>query len=84
MSGEEIKKYRLCVVIAGLLHDIGHCVLGHSYPKYVQDCGGEKPTEHETMGILIFQRLLKQEEIGRAFREKGLDEEASTTSSYQL
>ena len=51
MSDEEIKKYRLCVVVAGLLHDIGHCVLGHSYPRYAKNRGVTEITEHETMGI---------------------------------
>ena len=50
MNEEEIRQYRRCVVIAGLLHDIGHCVLGHSYPTYVKNCTNKEPIEHETPG----------------------------------
>ena len=76
MNGEE-KKYRLCVVVAGLLHDIGHCVLGHSYPQYAKMFTTKKITEHEKMGIKIFKRLLKRDEIVNAFRQQGLDATAS-------
>ena len=77
MNDEEIEKYRMCVVVAGLLHDIGHCVLGHSYPQYVKMFRNSKITEHETMGIEIFRRLLQHEEINDAFRQQGLDATAS-------
>ncbi|KAK8830462.1 hypothetical protein WA577_000458 [Blastocystis sp. JDR] len=73
MNDEEIEKYRMCVVVAGLLHDIGHCVLGHSYPQYVKMFRNSKITEHETMGIEIFRRLLQHEEIKIAFHGQGLD-----------
>ena len=76
MSEEEIEKYRMCVVVAGLLHDIGHCVLGHSYPQYVKLFRNSRITEHETMGIEIFRRLLQRDEIKNAFLEKGLDDTA--------
>ena len=84
MSDEENEKYRMCVVVAGLLHDIGHCVLGHSYPKYVKNCTKLEPTEHETMGILIIKRLLKREDIWNAFCENGLDEEADAKKNHRL
>ena len=77
MNDEEIEKYRMCVVVAGLLHDIGHCVLGHSYPQYVKMFRNSRITEHETMGIEIFRRLLQHEEINDAFRQQGLDATAS-------
>lgn len=74
MRDEERRNYRLCVVVAGLLHDIGHCVLGHSYPQYVKMCKKEPPTEHETMGIQILAKsLLAREDIKNAFDERGLD-----------
>ena len=76
MNGEE-KKYRLCVIVAGLLHDIGHCVLGHSYPQYAKMFTTSKITEHETMGITIFRRLVERDEIIDAFRQQGLDATAS-------
>ena len=84
MNEEEKKKYRMCVVVAGLLHDIGHCVLGHSYPKYVKNCTKLEPTEHETMGILIIKRLLKRNDIWNAFCENGLDEEADANENHHL
>ena len=84
MNDEEIEKYRLCVVVAGLLHDIGHCVLGHSYPKYVKNCTKLEPTEHETMGILIIKRLLKRNDIWNAFCENGLNEEADANENNPL
>lgn len=74
MRDEERRNYRLCVVVAGLLHDIGHCVLGHSYPQYVKMCKEKPPTEHETMGIQILdESLLAREDIKNAFDERGLD-----------
>ena len=73
MNEEKKKKYRMCVVVAGLLHDIGHCVLGHSYPQYVKMFRNTKITEHETMGIEIFRRLLQHEEIKSVFHGQGLD-----------
>ena len=76
MNGEE-KKYRLCVIVAGLLHDIGHCVLGHSYPQYAKMFTTSKITEHEKMGIKIFRRLEQRHEINDAFRQQGLDATAS-------
>ena len=77
MNEEKKKKYRMCVVVAGLLHDIGHCVLGHSYPQYAKMFTTSKITEHEKMGIKIFKRLLKRDEIVNAFRQQGLDATAS-------
>ena len=84
MNEEEIGQYRRCVVIAGLLHDIGHCVLGHSYPTYVKNCTNKEPIEHETMGILIFQRLLEREDISRVFHSRKLDAEASAKDGCHL
>lgn len=81
---EALIKYRLCVVVAGLLHDIGHCVLGHSYPRYAKNCGVTEITEHETMGILIFKSLLQREEINRAFCNEGLFEDADAKENHQL
>ena len=76
-STKDKEKYRLCVMIAALLHDLGHSVLGHSYPRYVKQCTGVEPTEHETMGILIFKRILQRGDIRSAFLERGLNEEVS-------
>ena len=84
MNDEEIEKYRLCVVVAGLLHDIGHCVLGHSYPKYVKNCTKLEPTEHETKGILIIKRLLKRNDIWNAFCENGLNKYADANENHHL
>ena len=84
MNEEKKKKYRLCVVVAGLLHDIGHCVFGHSYPKYVRKCTKLEPTEHETMGILIIKRLLKRNDIWNAFFENGLNEDADANENHHL
>lgn len=84
MNEEEIRQYRRCVVIAGLLHDIGHCVLGHSYPTYVKNCTKKEPIEHETMGILIFKRLLEREDISRVFHSRKLDTEASANDGCHL
>ncbi|KAM7454162.1 hypothetical protein BLSTO_05082 [Blastocystis sp. subtype 1] len=84
MNEEEIRQYRRCVVIAGLLHDIGHCVLGHSYPTYVKNCTKKEPIEHETMGILIFQRLLEREDISRVVHSRKLDAEASAKDGCHL
>ena len=74
MSDEDVKKYRLCVVVAGLLHDIGHCTLGHSYPQYVKELKKKEPTEHEEIGVEIIQRMLKRENLKEAFRKRGLGE----------
>ena len=84
MNEEEVRKYRLCIVVAGLLHDIGHCVLGHSYPTYVKNCTNQEPLEHETMGILIFKRLLKKGDILNVFQSMGLDAEASAKDDCHL
>lgn len=71
---EDMEKYRLCVSIAGLLHDIGHCILGHCYSRYVEECGKPKPIEHEEMGVIIIKRILERDSMNRAFLNRGIGE----------
>ena len=51
---------KLCVCIAGLYHDIGHIMMGHLYPLYVQQCKSKVLVEHEVMSCYIFKLVIRK------------------------
>lgn len=56
-------KMRLCIQIAGLCHDIGHCAFSHLYDgKVVPYFDPDAKFSHEQASYLILKRLYKQME----------------------
>lgn len=67
--------------IGGLVHDLGHVMLCHMYPRYVQHCKNEPPLSHEIMSVLIFRSLIQKWGLAKDFLEYGMDENVSDSMS---
>lgn len=71
---EITEQEKLAVSIGGLVHDLGHAVMCHMYPRYVLYCKNEPPMSHEIMSVLIFRSLIHKWGLEEDFLEYGMDE----------
>ena len=65
---------KLAVCISGLIHDLGHAILCHSYPRYVLSLQSKCPLSHEAMSVLIFRSMIQKWGLEKDFLKYGLDE----------
>lgn len=78
---EITEQEKLAVCIGGLVHDLGHVMLCHMYPRYVQYCRNELPLSHEIMSVLIFRSVIQKWGLAKDFLEYGMDENVSDSMS---
>ena len=78
---EITEQEKLAVCIGGLVHDLGHVMLCHMYPRYVQYCKNELPLSHEIMSVLIFRSVIQKWGLAKDFLEYGMDENVSDSMS---
>lgn len=74
------KEEKLCICIAGLMHDVGHITQGHLYPLYVRYCNSKVLVEHEVMSIYIFQMILEKYDLMKEFAKYNLDKKVRVIS----
>jgi HD superfamily phosphohydrolase len=62
----------LCVMLAGLCHDLGHGPFSHLWEFFVREAG--KEWHHETSSVQMFDHLIAENNLMPIFaREAGLD-----------
>lgn len=79
---EITEQEKLAVCIGGLVHDLGHVMLCHMYPRYVQYCKNELPLSHELMSVLIFRSVIQKWGLSKDFLEYGMDENVSCSIRF--
>uniref|UniRef100_A0A914R1T5 HD/PDEase domain-containing protein n=2 Tax=Panagrolaimus davidi TaxID=227884 RepID=A0A914R1T5_9BILA len=70
MTGAEM----LCVIIAALCHDLGHAAFSHLCEEFLIQSDGTKLT-HEEMSVLLFDKILKDDDKVRNRLERYLNED---------
>ena len=66
------KEEKLCICVAGLMHDIGPITQGHLYPLYVRYCNSKVLVEHEVMSIYIFKMIIEKYKLWDEFAKYNL------------
>ncbi|XP_037905858.1 deoxynucleoside triphosphate triphosphohydrolase SAMHD1 [Hermetia illucens] len=51
--------HKLCVKLAGLLHDVGHGPYSHFWEKIIDQCNNGREYQHEQVGTLIINRIFQ-------------------------
>ena len=72
---------KLCVCIAGLIHDIGHVINGHLFNLYVDFCESDSFVEHEIMSIRIFQKMIEKYNLMEDFSQYNLTSDVCSYSA---
>ncbi|BES96759.1 SAM domain and HD [Nesidiocoris tenuis] len=67
------KEKKLCVMLAGLCHDLGHGPFSHLWERFLTR--SNKKWKHEENSVKMFRALVKNNNLQPIFRENGLKEE---------
>lgn len=65
-------KDQLCVMIAGLCHDLGHGPFSHLWEHFVNEARPEKKWSHEQASLTMFDFLVEENNLTPVFEEHGL------------
>ena len=68
----------LCVMLAGLCHDLGHGPFSHTWEAFVKEARNGYKWCHEETSIKMFEYLLTDNQLKRAFEENKLFEKDIT------
>lgn len=68
------EKDKLCVMIAGLCHDLGHGPFSHLWESFVREARPDCDWTHEKTSIEILQHLIDDNNLGVEFGKYGLDD----------
>ena len=68
------QKDKLCVMIAGLCHDLGHGPFSHLFEKYI-DTVSDKKWSHEESSLAMLDFLITENELWPKFVEFGFNEQ---------
>ena len=68
------KKDRLCVMLAGLCHDLGHGPFSHLWEGFVQEARPDSKWSHEATSLRMLDNIIKEHNLLPLFKQHGLGE----------
>merc|ERR1719394_172337 len=68
------KTDRLCVMMAGLCHDLGHGPFSHLWESFILESNPEQNWSHEDTSLEMLDFIIEQNNLMPIFREHGLTE----------
>jgi len=66
------KEDRLCVMLAGLLHDLGHGPFSHLWEWFVAEARPEAKWNHESTSLQLIDHIIKENNLLPVLKEHGL------------
>ena len=68
------KEDRLCVMLAGLCHDLGHGPFSHLWEGFVQEARPDSKWSHEATSLRMLDNIIKEHNLLPLFKQHGLGE----------
>jgi len=65
---------RLCVMMAGLCHDLGHGPFSHLWEQFVAEARPGHRWNHETSSLQMLDTIIRENDLMPLFRQHGIEE----------
>ena len=72
-SGVISESDRLCVMVAALVHDLGHGPMSHLWEEFLREARPETRC-HEKASITLFDQMIEENQLLKDFQESELTE----------